>query len=253
MKRRDEACSWEFSVEGWEKKQEKWKDFQFSGVTDYTASLAERCTREEMAFVERVLKERQGLVVDVGTYHLGFIDALGIVPHSYVAIDPGLESPEEKLRESVSLRRGFAEDLPLEDQSARIVLFRSSMDHFRDAGAALQEARRVLEPGGKLLISVSNRHSALRVVRNVRDKALGRSRYDHFNQHMEWYTADHVIRLCRAAGFKTQEPVGVGYVPLAFRAGRRRTALFQAIEIQLAALAPRHGDISIVTASKAGT
>lgn len=54
---------------------------------------------------------------------------------------------------NVTWVQGSAEDLPLPDASATVVWALSSVHHWADRGAGFAEARRVLRPGGRLLIA----------------------------------------------------------------------------------------------------
>ena len=53
----------------------------------------------------------------------------------------------------IETRQGAAESLPFADATFDVVLTRFSAHHWRDAPAALAEARRVLKPGGLLVVS----------------------------------------------------------------------------------------------------
>jgi len=61
-------------------------------------------------------------------------------------------SARRKARD-VTWLAGRAENLPLPDASATVVWALSSLHHWADRGAGFAEARRVLTPGGRLLIA----------------------------------------------------------------------------------------------------
>ena len=52
----------------------------------------------------------------------------------------------------IEFREGAAEDLPVEDATADVVLAFDSFDHWRDQGRGLAEIRRVLRPQGRLAV-----------------------------------------------------------------------------------------------------
>ena len=52
----------------------------------------------------------------------------------------------------IDFRLGPAESLPLGDASCDVVLAFDSMDHWSDVGGGLAEVRRVLRPGGQLVV-----------------------------------------------------------------------------------------------------
>lgn len=60
-----------------------------------------------------------------------------------------------------ALAPGDAADLPFADQRFDAVLIRDLLHHLPDRGAALQEARRVLRPGGRLLLIEPNGRAPL--------------------------------------------------------------------------------------------
>ena len=74
-----------------------------------------------------------------------------------VAVDASsemLSAARARLRQhkNVVIRKGVLEKLPIEDDSLDVAAFMLVLHHLPDPVAALSEARRVLRPGGKLLI-----------------------------------------------------------------------------------------------------
>ncbi len=67
--------------------------------------------------------------------------------------DKMLGKARAKLESSVDLRLGDAEDLPFDDGAFDIVTSVSMFHYLRDPGLALREARRVLRPGGRIVIA----------------------------------------------------------------------------------------------------
>jgi ubiquinone/menaquinone biosynthesis C-methylase UbiE len=102
-----------------------------------------------------------GRVVDVGCGTgnlLPFLSASGARMQGYAGLDlsPGmLRVAMEKARE-VDVRARFfvgdAEKLPLRDASFDTAISASVLHYWGDAGAGLAEVRRVLRPGGRLLL-----------------------------------------------------------------------------------------------------
>jgi SAM-dependent methyltransferase len=62
-------------------------------------------------------------------------------------------SASHDARDRIQFLEGSAEDLPLPDASTTVVMAINSLHHWQDAAAGLAEARRVLVPGGRLLIA----------------------------------------------------------------------------------------------------
>ena len=64
-----------------------------------------------------------------------------------------LEIAKQKLPESVDLKVGIADNLPFPSNSFDVVVSTSAFHYFRDPSQALQEAKRVLKPNGRLVIT----------------------------------------------------------------------------------------------------
>ena len=64
-----------------------------------------------------------------------------------------LEIAKQKLPESVDLKVGIADNLPFPSNSFDVVVSTSAFHYFRDPSQALQEAKRVLKPTGRLVIT----------------------------------------------------------------------------------------------------
>jgi SAM-dependent methyltransferase len=64
-----------------------------------------------------------------------------------------LEIAKQKLPESVELKVGSADNLPFPSNYFDIVISTSAFHFFRDPSQALQEAKRVLKPNGRLVIT----------------------------------------------------------------------------------------------------
>ncbi|MDO8302445.1 MAG: methyltransferase domain-containing protein [Sedimentisphaerales bacterium] len=87
------------------------------------------------------------VVVDIGAggspYHSIFSD----IASRYIAIDAPGSLPKYKKRQ-IEYIAGFAEDLPLKDLSADIVLCNQVLEHVKDPSGAVNEILRILKPGG---------------------------------------------------------------------------------------------------------
>lgn len=89
----------------------------------------------------------RGLVLDVGCDDVEISAALFNEDCRYIGLDPFSNSKS-------SFRVvGVGECLPIRDESIDNVVFNTSLDHILDYHQALEEARRVLKPGGCLYIS----------------------------------------------------------------------------------------------------
>jgi SAM-dependent methyltransferase len=108
---------------------------------------AEAGSTEDELFAERV-------VVDVGPGPLGFPDAcparvsIGVEPLAERFAQAGLALESTALYLSVG-----AEAIPLVSSTVDVVIARNSLDHVEDPAAVLAEARRLLRPGGTLILN----------------------------------------------------------------------------------------------------
>ncbi|ELY49923.1 class I SAM-dependent methyltransferase [Natronorubrum bangense] len=58
------------------------------------------------------------------------------------------------LLHSIEWRQGDATELPFSDESFDVVCCQQALQFFDDPGAPVREMRRVLEPGGRVVLSV---------------------------------------------------------------------------------------------------
>ena len=103
------------------------------------------------------LLDRSWVVGDLG-FGTGHVSTL-VAPfvERVVAVDASsemLSAARARLRQhkNVVIRKGVLEKLPIEDDSLDVAAFMLVLHHLSDPVAVLSEARRVLRPGGKLLI-----------------------------------------------------------------------------------------------------
>lgn len=115
---------------------------------------------------------------------------------------------------NVDLREGTLEALPIPDASVDLALLVLVLHHLGDPAAVLREARRVLAPGGRLLVVDMQAH----------DREEYRGQMGHV-----WlgFSEPQMDRLLAAAGFS-----GTRIVPLSPASGVRGPALFAARAIR---------------------
>ena len=53
----------------------------------------------------------------------------------------------------IEFRQGSAESIPVEDSTSNLVFAFDSFDHWQDKAIGLAEVRRILQPGGRLVVA----------------------------------------------------------------------------------------------------
>lgn len=74
---------------------------------------------------------------------------------------------------NITWRRGELEDLPLEDGTVDLALLSQSLHHAENPSRALEEAHRILVPGGRVLLLDLRRHNESWVRDRLGDRHLG--------------------------------------------------------------------------------
>lgn len=85
-----------------------------------------------------------------------------------------LEKAARRLGPRAVLKQGFAEKLPYADASFDRVYCSEVLEHVLDPGAVLGELRRVVRPGGRVVVSFPNEHLIDRVKDGLRRLGLWR-------------------------------------------------------------------------------
>jgi len=98
-------------------------------------------------------------------------------------IEPGKNHP-------VILIRAVAEKIPFPDNSFDKLVCKGSIDHFADLDSALLEMRRILNPGGKLIVSVANFESLSCILGRIFDRAYKKIKGKKRTEHPSWLPPD---------------------------------------------------------------
>lgn len=143
-------------------------------------------------------------LLDVGCGEGLFASELGRAGVHVVGVDVA-ETPLRRARE-----RDPALDLrlvdpdgpwPIEDASFDAVWAGETIEHVADTAGWLSEARRVLRPGGRLLLSTPA-HGRLRVLRLALSRRAFEVHFDPLADHLRFYTRSGLIRLLGEFGFR---------------------------------------------------
>jgi len=98
-------------------------------------------------------------------------------------------------------------EYPVKDDCFDVIFFNHVLEHIPDDAAALREVRRILKPGGLLILGVPNEGAAFwQLAYRLQPNTRATSDHQHF------YTADSVAAQCKAAGLTVQKihPIGWG-------------------------------------------
>lgn len=144
-------------------------------ASGYEEVILEGIFRRVVAAVHELACGRRLDVMEIGGADGWLFDRLRASVSTYVNVEPGsIELDEAALRRlrdpAYASLSCSAEDLPLHDRSADLVVAVASIDHVPDPDRALEEARRCLRPGGYLVVTLNNRRSWWKIL-------LGRTAY----------------------------------------------------------------------------
>jgi 2-polyprenyl-3-methyl-5-hydroxy-6-metoxy-1,4-benzoquinol methylase len=176
--------------------------------------LAPPSFRERSAFLlARVAPAER--VLDVGCGEGRFAAALADAGAEVVGIDVA----EEPLRRARALRpdldlRAIAPQAPwpLQDASFDAVWAGETIEHVADTAAWLSEVRRVLRPGGGLLLSTPA-HGPLTMLGLALSRRAFAARFDPRADHLRFYSRTTLLELLDDFGFVDIELRGLGRLP----------------------------------------
>jgi 2-polyprenyl-3-methyl-5-hydroxy-6-metoxy-1,4-benzoquinol methylase len=165
-------------------------------------------------------------VLDVGCGEGWFASELARAGASVVAIDVA----EEPLRRARDQRAGLDLRLidvcgtwPLDDASVEVVWAGETIEHVADTAGWLSEVRRVLSPGGRLLLSTPN-HSRLGVLWLAFSRRAFEAQFDPLADHLRFYTPLGLTRLLEEFRFQDVAVRAAAGLP-----GARRLLLAKAV------------------------
>jgi SAM-dependent methyltransferase len=103
---------------------------------------------------------------------------------------------------------------PLEDASFDVVWAGEVIEHVADTAGWLSEIRRVLRPGGRLLLSTPD-HGPLSILRMALWPPAFEEHFDPMADHLRFYTRRTLTRLLEEFGFDAIEISRAGGAPAA--------------------------------------
>ncbi|MEH0876628.1 class I SAM-dependent methyltransferase [Pectobacterium cacticida] len=152
----------------------------------------------------------QAKVIDIGcgAGHASFVAAQAVAEViaydlSTQMLDVVSEVAAQKGLNNIRVQQGAAESLPFDNGSADIIISRYSAHHWHDVGLALLEMRRVLKPGGQVIMMdvVSPGHPLL-------DSYLQTVEKLHDPTHVRDYAPGEWLSMFAEAGFIVRNVTG---------------------------------------------
>jgi SAM-dependent methyltransferase len=112
-----------------------------------------------------------------------------------------------RIAETAQLFMADVTDLPVADDAFDVIFFNHVLEHVPDDDVALSEARRILKPGGLLILGTPNEGALFwQLAYQWQPEILAASDHVHF------YTAGSLRQKCQQAGFVIRkiDPIGWG-------------------------------------------
>lgn len=152
--------------------------------------------KHEPAYLSELLAVRpfvpwEGRGIEIGVGSGRFAAPLGV----QVGVDPSPAMLVHAAARGIEVVEGVAEHLPFADGSFDHALVVTTLCFVDSPAQMLAEARRVLKPGGRLVIGFIDREST------VGQNYLAHQAESVFYREATFYSADEVARLLPAAGF----------------------------------------------------
>lgn len=152
--------------------------------------------RSEVQALKRFVPERgKGIEIGVGTGR--FSVPFGIT----VGVEPSQAMARIAQSRGITVYDAKAENLPFEEDAFDFALMVTILCFLEDPLQALKEIRRILRPGGKVIIGMLDKDSPL-----GREYESGK-KHSKFYRYANFYSADHVLEWLKQAGFDHMQTV----------------------------------------------
>jgi SAM-dependent methyltransferase len=148
--------------------------------------------RRALAVLERVVAP--GRVCDLGCWTGSFLAAAKERGWDPIGVEPSRWASERARARGLDVRTTTMEEAGLADGSLRLVVLCDVIEHLEQPASALRIARRLLEPGGALYITIPDAGSRLA-------KLMGRRWWSVIPMHLQYFTKASVRRLLDNEGF----------------------------------------------------
>lgn len=153
---------------------------------------------------------KEPVILDLGIGP-GFLskEINNILPDAHVI---GIDPSEYMLKLSkknafVETKIGFAENIPMENNSVDVVVSRFNLTYWKDSKKGFNEINRVLKPGGKFILEALNKDFShlklllISIFMILKGSSFDIARYHH-DSYKTAYSMNHVKKLYIDAGFE---------------------------------------------------
>jgi len=144
----------------------------------------------EIEAVRRLLPQ-QGTAVEIGVGSGKFAMPLGI----RFGVEPSQKMALRAIQAGILVAGGVAEALPLKTSSVDTTLMVTTICFVDDPVISMKEARRILRPGGRILIGLVDRDS------HLGRRYLARKEESVFYREATFYSSREVLSVLKEAGF----------------------------------------------------
>jgi SAM-dependent methyltransferase len=137
-----------------------------------------------------------GTLVDVGCATGAYLAELRDLGWNVLGVELSPETAEAARGAGLDVRTGTLEEADIADGSSDVVVMRMVLEHVRDPRRTLAEARRILKPGGRLIVSVPNAGS-------LEARLFGRHWFAwDLPRHLSHFTPRSLTAMLREEGFE---------------------------------------------------
>jgi len=159
----------------------------------------------ELRAVRYALPEGSGLGLEVGVGTGRFAAPLGV----QIGLDPAVGCLQMAKERGIHVVAGVGEELPFRAGAFDILFMIVAFCFLKEPDRALEEARRVLKPGGLIIVGIIDRESPLGRLYELK-KAEGAP----FYRDAVFYTPEEVRAMLEAHGFKDVRFIQTLFGPL---------------------------------------
>ena len=153
--------------------------------------LNENIYKSEINALKMFIPESgEGLEVGVGTGR--FASVLGIK----IGVEPAKSMAEIARKRGIKVYEKEAQNLPFSDSTFDFILFVTTICFLKEPILAIKEAKRVLKPGGSIIIGIIDKNSFLGKLYEKKKES------SKFYKYAKFYSTDDVINWLKKLNFR---------------------------------------------------